>query len=58
MISAGDKTEVRVIAQKKKTFHVPVSLTRIAPFHVVLGQRTVRYKDVHLVYNIMIVNVV
>lgn len=38
--AAGDKTEVRVIAQKKKTFHVPVSLTRIAPFHVVLGQRT------------------
>eukprot|EP00499_Haloplacidia_sp_CaronLabIsolate_P006260 CAMPEP_0196781816 /NCGR_PEP_ID=MMETSP1104-20130614/10385_1 /TAXON_ID=33652 /ORGANISM="Cafeteria sp., Strain Caron Lab Isolate" /LENGTH=348 /DNA_ID=CAMNT_0042152047 /DNA_START=60 /DNA_END=1106 /DNA_ORIENTATION=+ len=37
--SFGDKTEVRINAIKKKTFHVPVALSRIAPFHVVLGQR-------------------
>lgn len=35
----GDKTEVRIHAVKKKTFHVPVGLNRIAPFHIVLGHR-------------------
>ncbi len=36
----GEKTEVRVTAVKsKKKFNVPISISRIAPFHIVLGQR-------------------
>lgn len=39
MQAFGDKTEVRISVIKRKSFHVPVAMARIAPFHVVLGQR-------------------
>jgi hypothetical protein len=37
---AADTISNTAAAKGKKKFHVPVSLSRIAPFHVVLGQRS------------------
>lgn len=41
--SLQDKTEVRISGSRRKTFHVPVALERLAPFHVVIGQVYLNY---------------